>query len=175
MRRTSFAVLPIRDHAFFEQPVVEGDLGEGLLELTSFGAQRLDLIGGRLTGGIAGEALLTGLEELLGPSVIEVLGDAFLAAELGDAVLAAQALEDDADLLLGRKLPPGGPPDVPDGLLRAPRSLLVFLSHRVPPRGYDEPEPLSYAISSNCPVGPDAGQAEPLPNPAPRQPPQRHP
>jgi hypothetical protein len=30
----------------------------------------------------------------------EVLGNAFLAAELGDAVFAAQATEDDEDLLL---------------------------------------------------------------------------
>ena len=27
-----------------------------------------------------------------------------------------------------------------------------------PPQGYDEPETLSYAITSNCPVGPDVGQ-----------------
>ena len=35
------------------------------------------------------------------------------------------------------------------------RSLLVALSHRVPPWGYDEPEPVYYAISSIWPVGPD--------------------
>jgi hypothetical protein len=29
------------------------------------------------------------------------------------------------------------------------------LSHRVPPRADDEPQPLSYAIKSNCPAGPD--------------------
>src|SRR5690606_19234060 len=150
MRRTSFAVLPIRDHAFFEQAVLEGNLGEGLLELSGFGAQRLDLIGGGLTGGIAGEPLLAGFEELLGPAVIEVLGDAFLAAELGDAVLAAQAFEDDADLLLGRELPPSGSPDVSNGLLGTLRCLSVALSHRVPPGGYDEPQTLSYAISSIC-------------------------
>src|SRR5690606_19167535 len=79
-------------------------------------------------------------------------------AELGDAVLATQAFQHDADLLLGREVPPRGAPDVPDSLLRALRSLLVSLSHRVPPRGDDEPETLPYAISSKCPVGPDGGQ-----------------
>jgi hypothetical protein len=39
---------------------------------------------------------------------------------------------------------PFGSPDVPDRLLRALRSLLVSLSHRVPPRGDDEPETISY-------------------------------
>lgn len=43
--RTSFAVLPIRDHAFFEQVVLEGDLGQRLLELAGFGAELLDLVG----------------------------------------------------------------------------------------------------------------------------------
>ena len=50
-------VLPIRDHAFFEQAVLEGDLGQCLLELAGFGTQRLDLIGRRLTSGVAGKPL----------------------------------------------------------------------------------------------------------------------
>ena len=107
-----------------------------------------------VAGDVAGQPLLADLEELLGPAIVEVLGDAFLAAEFGDAVLAAQAIEDDADLL-DREVSPSGSPDVPDRLLRALRSLLVSLSHRVPPRGDDEPETISYAISSICPVGPD--------------------
>jgi hypothetical protein len=52
-------------------------------------------------------------------------------------------------------LPSAGSPDVPDRLLRGLRSLLVSLSHRVPLRGYEAPETLSYAISSSCPIGPD--------------------
>src|SRR5579863_3489836 len=160
MRDISCDILPIRDHAFFEQPVLEGDLGQRLLELAGFGTERLDLIGGRLTGGITREPLLAGLEELLGPPVVEVLRYAFLAAELGDAVLAAQAFEHDADLLFGREMPPGGSANVPDGLLRTRQSLLVALSHRAPSQGYDEPETLSYAISSNCPVGPDGEHAK---------------
>ena len=123
MRRISFDILPIRDHAFFEQAVLEGDLGQRLLELTGFGTERLDFIGGRLACGVTGEPLLAGFEKLFRPSVVEVLGDAFFAAELGDAVLAAQAFDDDADFLLGREVPPSGSPNVPDGFLRALRTL----------------------------------------------------
>jgi hypothetical protein len=36
----------------------------------------------------------------LGPAIIEILVDAFLAAQLGDAVLAAQTRNHDPDLLL---------------------------------------------------------------------------
>ena len=46
-----------------------------------------------------------GLQELLGPAVIETLGDTLVAAQLGDAVLAAQALQDYTDLLFCRKSP----------------------------------------------------------------------
>jgi hypothetical protein len=101
MRGISFAVLPIRDHAFFKQSVLEGDLGERFLELAGFGAELLDLVGRRLAGGVTSEPLLTGLEKLLGPTVVEVLGDTFAAAELGDGRVSAQPVEDNADLLLG--------------------------------------------------------------------------
>jgi hypothetical protein len=37
---------------------------------------------------------------------------AFLAAQLSDAVLAAQPIEKDADLFLGREVPTGCTPDV---------------------------------------------------------------
>lgn len=88
------------------------------------GAHRLDLIEGRLAGGVTGKPLLAGLKGLLGPSVIEVLGDTFIAAELSDAVLATRAFEDDSDRLLGR-VPSGGSPDVPDGFLRTSAGCLI--------------------------------------------------
>src|SRR3546814_11988926 len=50
--------------------------------------------------------------ELLRPGVIQALGNAFLAAQLGDAVLAAQAIQHDADLVFGREVPAGCTPDV---------------------------------------------------------------
>jgi len=81
--------------------MVSDAVGQRRLELAGLGTQVLDLIGGGLAGSVAGDALLAGLEELLRPAIVEVLGDALLAAQLGDAVLAAQAFEHDADLLLG--------------------------------------------------------------------------
>ena len=61
----------------------------------------MDLVGGRFAGGVAPQALFARLQELLGPAVVEVLVDAFLAAQLSNALLAAQAFEYDAELLLG--------------------------------------------------------------------------
>ena len=53
-----------------------------------------------------------GHHELLRPGVIQALGDALLAAQLGDAVIAAQAIEHDPDFLFGRKMPPRRSSDV---------------------------------------------------------------
>src|SRR5688572_1298119 len=65
-------VLPIRDHAFFERAVLERGFGQRLLELARLGSQPLDLVRSGLARGIAGEPLLAGLQELLGPAIIEV-------------------------------------------------------------------------------------------------------
>ncbi len=59
--------------------------------------------------------------------------------------LAAQAVEDDADLLLGRELPSGGTPDVSDESLgrclwRAEFCLMLHSSG-----GHDEPEILRFS------------------------------
>ena len=48
---------------------------------------------------------------------------------------------------------------LPGGLVCADRTALIPVSHRLPPRGYDEPESLSYAITSICPVSADGEQA----------------
>ena len=79
-------------------------------------AQILDLVAGRRTRGVAGEPPLAGFQELLRPAVVQALGDAFAAAQLGDAVLAAQAIQHDADLLFGRVVLPRRPADVLDDL-----------------------------------------------------------
>ena len=99
MRGTSFDVLPICNHAFFEQPVLQRDLGQRLLELPRFNSQILDFILGRFAHGIAGEPFLAGFEEVFGPAIVKVLVDTFLAAQLSDRLLATQAFKDDADLL----------------------------------------------------------------------------
>ena len=112
-----------------------------------------------LTSGVAGKPLLAGSRNSLDERR-RFLGDALLAAELGDAssprkpssTMRIFSSAENCRLVALR--------DVPDCLLRTLRSLLVSLSHRVPPRGYDEPQTLSYAISSNCTVGPDGKQPE---------------
>src|SRR6516165_6211884 len=75
---------------FFEQPVLERRLGHHLLERAGLPAQLLDLLRGRRSRGVAGQALLAGLQKVLRPAVIEVLDDPFAAAQLGNAVLATQ-------------------------------------------------------------------------------------
>ena len=52
---------------------------------------------------ITGETLLTRLQEVFAPAVIQVGGDAFPAAQLRDAYLT-KALKDNSDLLFGGKL-----------------------------------------------------------------------
>jgi hypothetical protein len=61
------------------------------LQSAGFLAQRLDLVGRRRARRVAGQAALAGLEELLGPRVVQAFGDALAAAEGSDALLAAQA------------------------------------------------------------------------------------
>jgi hypothetical protein len=101
MRDTSYDILPIRDHAFFEQAVFQRRLGQRLLELARLDPQRLHLLGSGLARRVAGEPPLTGLQELLRPAVIHTLRNALLAAELGYAGLAAQPLKNNTDLLFG--------------------------------------------------------------------------
>ena len=44
MRDTSFVFAPIRDHAFFKQAVLEGQVGNALLQCTSLAAQLGDTV-----------------------------------------------------------------------------------------------------------------------------------
>src|SRR3546814_19926391 len=83
-----------------------------LLQSTGFAAQILNLAGGCGAGGVAGQTALTRFHELFRPGVIKALRDAFLAAQLGDAVLAAQPIENDADLLFSREVATGLTPNI---------------------------------------------------------------
>jgi hypothetical protein len=68
-------------------------------------------------GRIASQALLASLQEVLRPAIVQVLRDPFTATQFGDAVLAAQAFENNPYLLLGRIMLARRPPDVLDDLL----------------------------------------------------------
>jgi hypothetical protein len=72
----------------------------------------MHLAGGCSASSFAGQAPLAGLHELLQPGEIQALGDALLAAQLGNAVITAQPIERDADLVLGREMATGLPLDV---------------------------------------------------------------
>ena len=76
-------------------------LGDDLLEGSGFLAQVLNFVGGRRARRVARQTPLPGFQEFFRPGVIKTLSDALAAAKFRDAVLAAQAVQDDADLLLG--------------------------------------------------------------------------
>ena len=92
-------------------------------------------------------------------NVIEVLDDPFTPTELGDAVLAAQSLQHDTDLVFGRKMPSRRTTDVPYHLICRFSRRPGFLSHLRSFEGYDEPEILPSSTRPICPIGADAGQA----------------
>src|SRR5437762_785613 len=81
------------------------------------------------------------------------------AAQLGDAVLAAKTGQDDADLLLRRKLSPGSAADLLHNLFCRFLHRPGFLSHLRSFNGYDGPEILPSSTGLFCLVGADAGQA----------------
>src|SRR3546814_10854463 len=67
---------------------------------------------GRGPGGVPSETALASFHELLRPGVIQALRDPFLAAQLRNAVFAAQPIENNAYLVLGREVPPCRTPDI---------------------------------------------------------------
>jgi hypothetical protein len=92
---------PSYDGAFFQQAIFQHRLSQGLLQLRGLAARPFDFIGVRFPCGITSQAFLAGLQKLLRPAVIQVLVDAFLAAQLSDAGFTTQAFQHDADLLFG--------------------------------------------------------------------------
>src|SRR5262249_20493231 len=91
------------------------------------------------------------------PTVIEVLHNPPAPAQAGEAVLATQASQHDADLFLCRKLPPGGAADLLDNLIGRLLHRPGFLSHLRSFNGYHGPEILPSSTSPFCLIGADAG------------------
>src|ERR1700719_4512322 len=160
MRSISCLVLPIPDHVFFEQTVFERQFSDDLLQCAGLAAQILYLVRGCCAGRIAGEPLLPGLKEVFRPAVIQILDDPFTTAQLGDALLAAQALQHNADLLFCRELPACRPPDVLHDLFRRFLHRPGFLSHLRSLKGYDEPEILPSSTRPICLIGADGGHQD---------------
>src|SRR5439155_2169453 len=117
----------------------------------------LDLVRGCRPYGVARQALLTGFEKLFRPAIIQVLDNPLTATQLGDAVLAAQPGQHDADLLLRRKLPPRDAPNLLHNLLCRFLNRPGFLSHLRSFNGYDGPEILPSSTQPICLMGADAG------------------
>ena len=63
------------------------------------------------------QPFLAGFQELLAPAVIQIGVQAFAATQGSNALLDAQALKDNPDLLFDREPPAGLPPDVLNDLL----------------------------------------------------------
>src|SRR3954462_3282427 len=91
--------------------------------------QVLDLATGRRSRGVTRQAALAGLQELLGPSVIEAFGYAFTPTQLGNAGLAPQTFQHDADLLFRRMPFAGCTANVLHDPLRRRFRMQGFLSH----------------------------------------------
>ena len=128
-------------------------------ELARLSLELLDLVRGRLTRRVAGEPFLARLQELLRPTVVQVLIDPFLAAQLSNAVLAAQAFQHDADLLFSGMMPACGSAISRTVFSALSGTRLLACLIVAPQRGYDEPAILSYAISSFCPTSADGRRA----------------
>src|SRR3954452_15763990 len=140
MRDTSFAVSPIRDHAFFEQPQCERLLGDNFLQLLCLTPQVFDLLRGGRSCRIPGQPALACLEELLRPAVVQAFSDPLASAQLGNAGFAANAVQHDPDLVFSRIVLPRRAADVLYKLFGRPVRCPGFLSHLRSSFGYDEPE-----------------------------------
>src|SRR3979409_2454755 len=97
------------------------------------------------------------LQEVLRPPIVKVLRDPLAATQLGNAVLAAQALQNDPDLLLGRIVLARRPSDVLNNLLSWFLRGSGLLSHLRSCERYDEPETLPYSIHPVCPLSAGGG------------------
>jgi hypothetical protein len=81
---------------------------------------------------------------------LEVL-KAFFAAQLGNAVIAPQPFEHDADLVFGREMAPGLPPDI----LHHPLRMGLFPAipkkrHRLPVPRAAEQSRMPWHVGANC-------------------------
>src|ERR671912_2489523 len=71
MRGISCRLSPIPDHAFFEQAVLEGQVGHDLLQGGGLPTQLLHLVRRGSPRRVAGEPLLARLKEVLRPAIIQ--------------------------------------------------------------------------------------------------------
>lgn len=114
---------------FFEDSVLKGQASDHFLEGQRLGTQVLHLRAGCLACSITGQALLSRLEKLLRPTEIQALGNSPSAAQFCNAVFAAKAGQDNADLLFHTLNLKGCAADVFDNLLGRGFLRHGFLAH----------------------------------------------
>jgi hypothetical protein len=83
---------------FFEQTVLQGQIGDRLLERRGLTPKIVDLVRGGGPSRIASQSLLASLQEVFRPAIAQVLRDPLAATQLGNAVLAAQAFPNNPGL-----------------------------------------------------------------------------
>tara|TARA_R110000751_G_C13655309_1_gene468526 strand:- start:3 stop:254 length:252 start_codon:yes stop_codon:yes gene_type:complete len=71
-----------------------------LFQITGLTAKVFDFVSRGRTRCVPSQPSLASLHEVLRPFVVDALGNAFTTAQLGNTVFAAQAVQDDPDLLL---------------------------------------------------------------------------
>ena len=86
---------------FFQQPIFKQHLGQRFFQLCRFAAKAFDFLGIGLSCSITGQTLLASLQKLFRPAVVQVLVDAFFAAQLGNADFTAKTFQYDTYLLSG--------------------------------------------------------------------------
>ena len=74
---------------FFELVIARVQLGNILLYIAILKLEAGDFISVGFAHGVARQALLAGLKEVLAPGVIQIRIDAFLATQLGNRTLAS--------------------------------------------------------------------------------------
>ena len=84
--------MPIPENECFQQPVLHHQLRQCFFELRGLRAHGLHLIRGRFLGGVTGQALFACFQEFLRPAVVQILIDAFTAAQPGDTIFATLGL-----------------------------------------------------------------------------------
>src|SRR5665213_457158 len=112
MQDTSLLVAPIRVLAVCEQPQLQRLFGNNLLQSGGLAAQILHLIAGCRTRRVPRQPTLASFEELLRPDVIEALSNALTPAQFCDAVVSAQPVQHNPDLVFRREVPPCRPANV---------------------------------------------------------------
>jgi hypothetical protein len=113
----------IADHIFLSSRFSSSTSASNSFKCSASARSPFNFIAFRFTRGVAGQPFLARLQKPLGPTIIDILVDPFLAAQLGDAVHAAQACDHDPELFLSAILPSGCASNIANdlfGFLRLP-------------------------------------------------------